>query len=261
MEVKAQSDDAKRNGETFVESFEKGLRVIASFDAQHADMTLSEVAERTGLTRAASRRLLLTLVELGYASLDDRRFRLTPRVLDLGFSYLRSSALPDVMRPILERITAELGESSSVAVLDDLDVVYVARSETNRILAVDLRVGARLPAAFTSMGRVLLAFDTDRAKDVIARSTLDRRTAFTVTSRSKLGHVVAEVRSKGWALVDQELEEGLRSIAVPLSNRRGQVVGAMNVSTQANRTTLDDMRRRFLPVLQRAAEEVRTLVD
>ena len=174
-----------RSPETFVESFEKGLRVIASFDAQHASMTLSEVAERTELTRAATRRLLLTLVELGYAEQADRQFNLTPHVLLLGQAYLRSSSLPDLAMPFLERVSRELGESSSLAVLDESDIVYVARNQTKRIMTTDLAIGARLPAASTSMGRVLLAFDP-RGDEVLTRATLKKHTERTIIRKNKL---------------------------------------------------------------------------
>ncbi len=250
---------APRSPETFVESFEKGLKVITSFDAHHRWMTLSEVAERTALTRAAARRFLLTLVGLGYAEQVDKQFRLTARVLLLGHAYLSSSSLPDHATRVLEKVSRQLGESASVAVLDGTDIVYVARNQTSRIMKVDLTVGTRLPAVATSMGRVLLAHDA-RRDEVLARAELQRFTDRTVVSRSKLKLILQEVRSAGYALVDQELEVGLRSLAVPLHNRSGQVVAAMNVSGQAFRITLDDLRRTFLPVLQRAAAELQPVL-
>jgi IclR family pca regulon transcriptional regulator len=250
---------ASRSPETFVESFEKGLRVIAAFDAHHASMTLSEVAEHAKLTRAAARRLLLTLVELGFAQQDDRQFNLTPRVLQLGQAYLRSSALPDLAMQFLERVSKELGESSSLAVLDETEIVYVARNQTKRIMTTDLAIGARLPAASTSMGRVLLAFDP-RGDQMLARATLKKHTERTIVAKNKLRSLLSEVRSRGYALVDQELEEGLRSIAVPVTNRSGRVVAAMNVSGQANRVTLDHMKRSFLPTLLRAAADLGALL-
>lgn len=248
-----------RSPETFVESFEKGLRVITAFDAQHASMTLSEVAERTELTRAAARRLLLTLVELGYARNEGGRFRLTARVLLLGAAYLRSSSLPELAHPILERVSSELGESSSLAVLDGTDIVYVARNQTKRIMTADLAVGSRLPAFHTSMGRVLLAHET-RLAELIETAVFEKRTAHTIVNRKELLRHITTVRTTGFALVDQELEEGLRSIAVPVKNRHGAVVAAMNVSSQANRVSVEEMERTFLPVLQRGAAELEELL-
>jgi IclR family pca regulon transcriptional regulator len=249
------SSENSRDGETFVESFEKGLRVISAFDGQHASMTLSEVAERTGLTRAAARRLLLTLVELGYAEQNEKHFRLTARILLLGFAYLRSSSLPDLALPFLQRVSNELGESSSIAVLDGYDIVYVARNQTKRIMTVDLGVGARLPAVFTSMGRVLLAHHPS-ADALLASMTLVRHTQSTVTSKTRLRAILVDVRASGFCLVDQELEEGLRSLAVPVTDRAGRVVAAMNVSGQANRVTVEKMKHGFLPVLRRAAGDL-----
>jgi IclR family transcriptional regulator, pca regulon regulatory protein len=258
-QVTEMTQRAQRSPETFVESFEKGLKVITAFDAQHRWMTLSEVAERTALTRAAARRFLLTLVELGFADQVDKQFRLTARVLLLGHAYLSSASLPDHATPVLEKVSRQLGESASVAVLDGTDIVYVARNQTSRIMKVDLVVGTRLPAVATSMGRVLLAYDS-RRDEVVARAELQRFTERTVVSRSKLKAILQDVREAGYALVDQELEVGLRSLAVPLRNRSGQVVAAMNLSGQAFRITLDDLRRTFLPVLQRAAAELQPVL-
>ncbi|MCU0683241.1 MAG: helix-turn-helix domain-containing protein [Polyangiaceae bacterium] len=252
---------ADPNATDFVGSFEKGLRVLRAFDAEHGAMTLSEVAARADLTRAGARRFLLTLVELGYASTDGKRFSLTPRVLELGFAYLRALALPQLVTPYLRRVSEELGESSSASVLDDLDVVYVAREQTRRIMTTDLGVGARLPACYTSMGRVLLASLPAPERDArLARAALAEHTRYSITSKAKLRAALVEVREGGYCLVDQELEEGLRSIAVPLQNRQGRVLAAMNVSAQANRVALEAMRRTFLPVLRRAAADVQNVL-
>ena len=248
-----------RSPETFVESFEKGLRVITAFDAQHPAMTLSEVAGRTELTRAAARRLLLTLVELGYARQEGGKFRLTARVLRLGAAYLRTSSLPELAHPILERVSGELGESSSLAVLDGADIVYVARNQTKRIMSADLAVGSRLPALHTSMGRVLLAAEPGLA-EIIEHATLEKHTSRTVVSRRELLRRIKAAQASGFAVVDQELEEGLRSIAVPVRDRSGALVAAMNVSGQANRVSVDDMKRAFLPVLRQAAAELEELL-
>jgi IclR family pca regulon transcriptional regulator len=241
----------------FIESLDKGLRVVRSFDARHAAMSLSEVAERTGLTRASSRRFLHTLVRLGYARFDGKRFSLTARVLELGFAYVRSTGLPELVTPHLRQVSNALRESSSACVLEDLDVVYVARVSTSRIMSVDLGVGARLPAVATSMGRVMLAKLPERDLAArLARAELVAYTRRTITSRTRLRALLADVREPGYCLVDQELEEGLRSIAVPLVDHSQRTVAAINVSAQANRVSLETMRREFLPLLKNAADEI-----
>ena len=245
----------------FVGSLEKGLRVIRAFDADSPQMTLSEVAAKTGLDRAGARRFLLTLVDLGYAQCQGKLFSLTPKILDLGFSYLSSAGLPELVTPFLERISRELNESSSVSVLDGLDVVYVARVSTKRIMSVALGIGARLPAVATSMGRVLLAHLAPEAQeDVMSRAELARPTPRAVTTKARLRKILIETKKQGFCLVDQELEEGLRSIAVPLLDHDGRIHGAMNVSCQANRVGLDEMRKRHLKVLNSAADEMKALL-
>ena len=243
---------------TFVASFAKGLRVIQAFDQQPGGLTLTDVAVATGLDRAAARRYLHTLVELGYAATDSqRRFRLTPRVLDLGFAYLSSAALPEVVAPELKEASMQLQESCSAAVLDGAEVVYVARVAASRIMSVALGVGARLPAAVTSMGRVLLAhLEASERQTVLQGLPLEPRTRFSVTSHDELAALLHKVRQDGFAIVDQELEEGLRSIAVPLRGPDGKVCAAINASTQANRTPMDELAQRFLPRLQQAAQRV-----
>ncbi|MEQ8280282.1 MAG: IclR family transcriptional regulator C-terminal domain-containing protein [Deltaproteobacteria bacterium] len=243
---------------TFVAAFAKGLRVIAAFDAQHRRMTLSEVAERTGFDRAAARRFLLTLVEVGYAKQDGKHFQLTPKVLELGFAYLASLGLPSIMEPILERVSDALDESSSVAVLDDLDVVYVARVQTQRIMSVGLGVGSRLPAATTSMGRVLLAqLDPKDLAERLGRCRLEAHTPRTLTKKRDLLRTIEQIRKDGFAVVDQELEEGLRSIAVPITNRSGEVVAAINVGTLASRVPKQTLLKHHLAVLREAAASAR----
>lgn len=244
----------KKRDADFVGSFEKGLRVLQAFEGARSSMTLSEVADRAGLDRAAARRFLLTLVELGFAERRDKHFNLTPRVLQLGFSYLSSLGLTDVMMPYLKEVSARLEESASVAVLDETEIVYVARVQTQRIMSVGLGIGARLPAATTSMGRVLLAhLDLADRRERLARIKLIAYTQRSVTSRAELEQALRRVREEGHALVDQELEKGLRSLAVPLRNRRGQVVAAMNVGTSASRVTKERLLRNHLTVLKEAA--------
>jgi IclR family pca regulon transcriptional regulator len=241
----------------FVQSLERGLAVIRAFDAKHPSLTLSEVATSTGVTRAAARRFLLTLADLGYVRSDGKRFSLTPRVLDLGYAYLSSLTLPEVAEPHLEALVAEVNESSSVSVLDRGDVVYVARVPTSRIMTVAISVGTRFPAYATSMGRVLLAgLSEDDVKAYLAAVRLDPLTSRTISSVDLLRAEITRVRAQGWALVNQELEEGLRALAAPIRDRSGKVVAAINVSAHASRTSLETMRRELLPPLLKAAERI-----
>lgn len=237
-----------------VQSLERGLSVITAFGPDASELTLSDVARSTGLTRAAARRFLLTLVDLGYMRFDGKLFRLAPKVLDLGYAYLSSLSLPGIAEPHLEWLVAETHESSSVSVLDGHDIVYVARVPTSRIMAVAISVGTRFPAYATSMGRVLLAGLDDAALDsYLAEVTPTSLTDRTVTDPETLRARVLETRERGFALVDQELEKGLRSIAAPVRNRHGRVVAAVNVSMHVSRMTKDGTRRAFLPPLLRAA--------
>jgi IclR family pca regulon transcriptional regulator len=238
-----------------VRSLERGLAVIRAFDAEHRDLTLSEVARATGLTRAAARRFLLTLVELGYVHVDGGRFSLRPRVLELGFAYLSSLSLPEVAQPHMEELVAQINESSSISVLDDTDIVYVARVPTRRIMSITLAVGTRLPAYATSMGRVLLAALPDAELDErLARIDVRPLTKRTVKGRDALRRELEAVRGQGYAVVDQELEEGLRSGAVPIRDASGAVVAALNVSVHASRTSMQALRTELLrPALRAAA--------
>lgn len=246
----------QKSPDTFVEAFARGLRVLRAFELEQPELSLSQAAARAGLTRAGARRLLLTLVSLGYATVQDKRFRLTPQVLLLADAYLRSSGLPALAMPVLQRVSQQLGESCSLAVLDGSEVVYVARVALRRIMTVNLAVGSRLPALWTSMGRVLLAHAPQASAQVLATAELTARTERTLTSRPRLKAALARAHAQGYAVVDQELEAGLRSIAVPVVNAAGQVVAAMNVSGQANRVTLEQLRKKFLPVLEAAAREL-----
>jgi IclR family pca regulon transcriptional regulator len=215
------------------------------------------VAEHTRLTRAAARRFLLTLSDLGYVRADGRRFALTPRVLELGYAYLSSLSLPEIAEPHLERLAAEVRESSSVSVLDGDDIVYVARVPTSRIMRVAINVGTRFPAHATSMGRVQLAALSDAdLDDYLGRVELRPLTAHTLTDPAKLRAELARIRGQGWALVDQELEEGLRSVAAPIRDRTGRVVAAVNVSAHASRASKDAVRRVLLPPLLATAGRI-----
>ncbi|MFI0478994.1 IclR family transcriptional regulator C-terminal domain-containing protein [Actinomadura sp. 9N215] len=244
-------------GPHFVQSLERGLNVIRAFDASTPALTLSEVAHATGLTRAAARRFLLTLADLGYVRSDGRRFSLTPRVLRLGYAYLSSLSLPEVAEPHLEALVALVHESSSVSVLDGDDIVYVARIPTSRIMTVAISVGTRFPAFATSMGRVLLAdlpdAELDERLDRAARRPLTGRTT---TDPAALRREIVRVRKQGWSLVDQELEDGLRSIAAPIRDATGKVAAAANVSAASSRTPAAKMRRELLPLLLDATARI-----
>jgi IclR family pca regulon transcriptional regulator len=238
----------------FVQSLERGLLVIRAFDAEHRELGLSEVARIAGLTRAAARRFLLTLVKLGYMTVSGGRFSLSPRVLELGYAYLSSLTLPEVAQPHMEALVASVNESSSISVLDDTEIVYVARVPTRRIMSITLSVGTRLPAYATSMGRVLLAALPDAELEArLARIEVRPLSARTIGDVAALREVLARVRRQGWATVDQELEEGLRSLAVPIHDASGAVVAALNVSVHATRGSMAALRRDFLPLAQAAA--------
>jgi IclR family pca regulon transcriptional regulator len=237
----------------FVQSLERGLAVIRAFDAEHRELALSEVARATGLTRAAARRFLLTLVKLGYVNFADGRFSLRPRVLELGYAYLSSLTLPEVAQPHMEALVAKVNESSSISVLDDLEVVYVVRVPTRRIMSITLSVGTRLPAYATSMGRVLLAnLPEEELEERLARIDIRPLTARTVTDKDELRAILAAARKQGYAATDQELEEGLRSLAVPIRDAGDVVIAALNVSVHASRASMAVLRRDFLPFARQA---------
>jgi IclR family pca regulon transcriptional regulator len=249
------SDPVHAEG-SFVRSLERGLAVIRALSAPE-DMSLSDVARAVGLSRAAARRSLFTLEELGYVRRSGGRFALTPRVLELGYAYLSSVSLPELAQPHLERLVQELHESSSVSVLDGDDIVYVARVPTRRIMSVTISVGTRFPAYATSMGRILLAsLPADDLDAALARIRPRRITPSTITTREQLASELERVRRQGWALVDQELEEGLRSIAAPIRGRSNAVVAAVNLSVHASRATVTEMQDRLLPSLLETASAI-----
>ena len=250
-----------RPGDSYVQSFARGLEVIRSFSAQAPQQTLSDVAARTGLTRAGARRILLTLQTLGYVQSDGRLFRLTPRILDLGFAYLSSLPIWNLAEPVMEDLAEQVQESSSAAVLDGADIVYVLRVSTHKIMSISLGAGSRLPAYCTSMGRVLLAdLPEDEARALLQASPRAAHTRHTVTEVDALMARVQKARSQGWALVDQELEEGLISIAAPIVGRQGRVIAALNLSGQANRTSAADMQATMLGPLRDATEQIARLL-
>jgi IclR family pca regulon transcriptional regulator len=244
-------------GAHHVQSLERGLAVIKAFHAGAAELTLSDVARATGLTRAAARRFLLTLADLGYVRTDGKYFSLTARVLELGYSYLSSMTLPEVAQPHLEHLSADVRESSSVSVLEGTDIVYVARVAVSRIMTVSINVGTRFPAYATSMGHVLLTgLSAAELEAYFVVAKLDRLTDRTVTSPDRLRTELARVGERGWAMVDQELEEGLRSVAAAIHDRGGKVVAAVNLSTHASRTTAESVERDLVPPLLATARAI-----
>jgi len=241
----------------FVQSLDRGLSVIRAFDADHPRLSLSEVAAATGLSRAAARRFLHTLVHLGYMHNNGGRFSLRPKILELGYAYLSSLTLPEVAMPHLEELVEQVRESSSVSELDGEEVVYIARVPTKRIMRVTISVGTRFPAYATSMGRVLLAAKPDDWLDGYFSSVrLRELTDHTITSPAALRQELRKIRSRGWALVDQELEEGLRSLAAPIRDADGTVIAAVNVSTHAGRRSMESLVQELLRPLLSTAERI-----
>jgi len=228
----------------FVQSLARGLSVIRAFDGEHASLTLTGVADRAGIPRAAARRFLFTLEALGYVRSRGRDFALTPRVLELGFSYLSALSLPEVVQPHLERLSHETSESVSAAVLDGGDIVYIARVPTRRIMSVGITIGTRFPAHATSMGRVLLAAQAQpELDDLVSPAT------GAPIDPDELRAALARVADEGSAIVDGELEEGVRSIAAPIHGCDGRVVAAVNVSTAKARVTREALEREIRPAL------------
>lgn len=245
----------------YVQSLARGLAVIRAFDAEHVSMSLSDVARRTGLTRATARRFLLTLAELGYVRTDGRNFELTALVLQLGYAYLSGQSLPQLAQPLLEDLSRTIGESTSASILDGNEIVYVARIHTRRLMTVGIAVGTRFPAYATSMGRVLLAgLPAAGLQEYIDTVELAPLTERTLTDPDRLREEVARVRAQGWAVVDQELEIGLRSVAVPIFSPAGEVIAALNTSMQAtlglDGPGLDQAVARVLPHLQQASAKI-----
>jgi IclR family pca regulon transcriptional regulator len=241
----------------FVQSLERGLSVIRAFDADHPKLSLSEVAAATGLSRAAARRFLHTLVHLGYMHNHGGRFSLRPKILELGYAYLSSLSLPEVAMPHLEALVEQVRESSSVSELDGDDVIYIARVPTKRIMRVTISVGTRFPAYATSMGRVLLAArDDEWLEKYLATVNLHGLTGNTITTAAGLRQELRRIRSRGWALVDQELEEGLRSLAAPIRDADGTVIAAVNISTHAARRSLESIVQDLLRPLLATAERI-----
>lgn len=248
-------------GDSYVQSFARGLSVIRAFNAARPEQTLTDVAAATGLTRAGARRILLTLQTLGYVEAEGRLFRLTPKILDLGFAYLTSMPFWNLAEPVMENLSAQVHESCSAAVLDRTEIVYVLRVPTHKIMTINLSIGSRLPAYCTSMGRVLLAaLDDETLEATLSSAPLYAHTPRTVTDKEELKKLIVQVRRQGWAIVDQELEGGLISLSAPIRNRQGRVIAAMNISGNAQRNSARQMVKAFLEPLQQAAQTVSEMV-
>jgi len=245
------------NNRDYVNSLARGLEILRAFSRRRKRMTLSEVAAETGMTRAAARRLLLTLVREGYAETDGKLFDLTPQVLELGFSVMSSMGIWDVARRFMQRLSEEIEESVSASVLDGSHVVYVAGAQYHRVISVGVTLGSRLPAHCTATGRVLLAMQPEAQWDaMIAGLEFAPVTPRTTTDPVAFRAILAATREQGWALVDQELEIGLLAIAIPLRHRSGEVAGAVNVGVPTLRATPGDMVTKILPRLNDTATQI-----
>jgi IclR family pca regulon transcriptional regulator len=246
-------------GPDFLEALARGLRVLQAFNRERRQVTLSEVAQAVGLPRASVRRTLHTMVHLGFAETDGRLFRLTPRVLTLASAYLLSNAIADILQPAVERLTAEVGESCSAAVLDGDDVIMIAHASPNRVLSVSAQIGFRLPAVSSSLGRVLLAALDDRElARQLARARPEKLTPATVIDRVALRRAILRVREDGYSLVDEEVEMGFHSISVPLRRLDGTVIAALNIGAHGDRGAVKVMRGVHLPKLLALAAELQS---
>jgi IclR family pca regulon transcriptional regulator len=245
----------------FISGFAKGLSVIEAFDAANARLSITDISRITGLERATARRCLLTLAELGYADYDGKFFTLSPRILRLGHSYLSSTPLPRLMQPFLDQLSEKTGESASASVLDGNEIVYIARASHKRVMSINLNPGSRLPAYCSSMGRVLLAaMAEDEARRILENSNRKANTPQTKTTLADLMQELQHVREQGYAVIDQELEIGLCSIAIPVRNMRGATVAAINVGAQAARVSIDEMIERYLSVMQSTRDTITSLL-
>jgi IclR family pca regulon transcriptional regulator len=242
----------------FMSSLARGLAVINAFQERKRHLTIAQISHRTEIPRAAVRRCLYTLMQLGYATTDGRTYSLLPKVLTLGHAYLSSTPLAVSAQPYLDRISEQLHEACNLATLEGEQVLYVARSAIpQRLISVDLSVGSRLPAYCTSMGRILLAaLDDDSLHDYLSHADLQAKTSRTLHTPEALWECLQQVRQQGWCLVDQELEQGLRSLAVPVYDSSGHVLAAMNVSTHAGRVPASELEQRFLPIMLNASREL-----
>ena len=235
----------------------KGLRVLEVFRVEQPRLSISQAADAAGLDRATTRRCLLTLAELGYAAYDGKYFTVTPKVLRLGTGCLATMPLPRIVQPVLDKLSEAIGQSTSVSILDETEIVYVARAAQRSVMSISLMPGSRLPAYCTSMGRVLLAaLEREEQRAVLEKSDRRARTALTLIEIDDLLEELVATRQRGYALIDQEVELGLRSIAVPVNNVRGQTVAALNVGLSASAASMEDLVERYLPALLSVQSEL-----
>jgi IclR family transcriptional regulator, pca regulon regulatory protein len=261
VETMVQDLAAERTDRDFILGLKKGLAVIECFDDEHERLTSADVSVKTGLSRAAARRCLLTLHKLGYAHYDGKLFTLAPRVLRLGYAYLLSASLPQLFQPFLEHLSEQNHASCSAAILEGDEIVYVARAATKRIMSMGLCVGTRLPAYCTSMGRTLLAsLEPEEAMTRLARMERRRLTPWTCTGLDQLRTILDEVRQTGYCVVSQELEVGLISISVPVFNNVGDTVAAVNIASASSRMNVEDMAPQFLAALLETQKDLRPLI-
>lgn len=248
---------ADQRPDEFVQSLARGLAVIRTFSAERPQLTLAEVAQETGLSRAAARRFLLTLESLNYVGRNGRLFYLRPPVLDLGYAYLSSFSVSDIAQSHLQTLSTQVNESSSASVLDGGDIVHIARATTNRIMTIQISVGRRLPAYATAMGRVMLAeLPPAELNHYFATYERPHRNSKTETDEAKLREILSTIKEQGWCLIDQELEDGVRSIAVPVHDASGKAVAAINASAHASRVSVHQMKTKFLPRVLETAKAI-----
>ncbi|WHO76275.1 IclR family transcriptional regulator [Rhizobium sp. BT03] len=245
----------------FVSGFARGLKVIEAFGETRQRLSIAEASKLTELDRATVRRSLLTLAELGYADYDGKFFTLTPKILRLGHAYLSATPLPALLQPHLDHLSEKAGQSASASVLDGAEIVYIARASQRRVMSINLTPGSRLPAYCASMGRVLLsALAENEARAILGRSELKQNTPNTKTDPEELIAEFRRVRAEGYAIIDQELEIGLCSIAVPIENDRGQTVAAINIGAPAALVPAAEMKERYLPLLKETQAALRPLL-
>jgi IclR family pca regulon transcriptional regulator len=251
-------EDSKGRPKDFVQSLERGLAIVRAFNAERPSMTVTEVAHLVGFTRSTARRFLLTLSELGYVKEKFNRFELTPQILELGYAYLSSLSFPDIALPKLEELVAATGECTEAAILDRGDIVYVARAAGPALMTISVNIGSRRPAYATSLGRAILAnLPSEELRTYLDHYELKPLLPTTETDEAKFIAELDRTRERGYALIDQELEKGLIAMAVPVKDRLGATVGAINISTHIGRKSLDDLLS-FLPLLQSTAADIET---
>ena len=259
--MRTETNDGEPVKEEFLESLANGLKVLNIFANGVYALTIQETSERLEVTRAAARRIVLTLEKLGYLKQTGRQFSLTPKVLDLGYAYFSSLSLHDLIRPVMQEVTATIGETCSLGVLDGLDIVFVAREETPKLLKLDLTVGSRLPAYAHSMGQALLAWlDKEGLDRYFQQAVLKPLTTYTITSKSALKEQLKKTRVQGYSISISELVDGFAGVSVPLTTASGTVVAGLSVSMVLGSRTRDELEHKVLPVLLDAADRIRTLI-